>query len=59
MSDSFDQLAIDDNSWLDEVDSRVTCHKCQRSRKYYCYSCFVPVGGIDDRLPKVHVSVVT
>ncbi|XP_033732980.1 DTW domain-containing protein 1-like isoform X1 [Pecten maximus] len=52
-SDPFADLKIDSQAFLDEMDGRMSCPKCGKSRKYYCYTCYVPVLGIEDKIPKV------
>lgn len=55
--DPFEFLHIADNSFLDDIDGRSACPKCYKSRKIYCYSCYVPNRGVSDLLPKVKVSI--
>ena len=45
----FEQLKIADRSWLSSLE-RVSCPKCERKRKFYCYDCFIAFG---DKVPKV------
>ncbi|KAK3597273.1 hypothetical protein CHS0354_005033 [Potamilus streckersoni] len=49
----FKDLKIAGADFLDSLSGRSLCPKCQKSRKYYCYTCYVPVQGIEDRVPKV------
>lgn len=49
----FSDLRIDAQAFLDAMDGRILCPKCGKSRKYFCYTCYVPVQGIEDRIPKV------
>lgn len=55
----FEGMKISDN-WkcLSSVDNRTTCPKCCRSRKYFCYNCYVPVADIQEYVPKVKVSII-
>ncbi|XP_013390514.1 DTW domain-containing protein 1-like [Lingula anatina] len=46
-------LKISDFSCLESVDTRSLCPKCNKSRKYYCYTCFCPVEGLQESVPKV------
>lgn len=55
-NDPFSKFKIDDSSFLENVPNRSICPKCHRSRKYYCYTCYVAVQEISDRLPHVSVS---
>ncbi|XP_060078101.1 tRNA-uridine aminocarboxypropyltransferase 1-like [Ylistrum balloti] len=51
--DPFADLKVDSQSFLDVMDGRTSCPKCGKSRKYYCYTCYVPVVGIEHKIPKV------
>ena len=52
----FNDLKISDSSFLDQIAGRTECPKCGRTRKYYCYTCYVPMTCIKDSVPKVSVS---
>lgn len=54
----FKDMKISEN-WkaLSLVQGRTLCPKCNRSRKYFCYSCYIAVREIKDIVPKVKVSV--
>ena len=41
--------------FLNEIDKRTPCTKCGKSRKYYCYNCYLPMPGTEDKVPKVKV----
>ncbi|XP_046561705.1 tRNA-uridine aminocarboxypropyltransferase 1-like [Haliotis rubra] len=49
----FSGLKIDNYHRLDEVEGRTTCEKCNKSRKYFCYSCYCPVLGLEELTPRV------
>ena len=34
---------------------RAVCPKCKSSRKYFCYTCFIPVGISESSLPTVEL----
>ena len=51
----FSDLKIDDVMILDSAETRSPCPKCGRSRKYFCYTCFVAVGALQDKIPSVKV----
>ncbi|KAL3837408.1 hypothetical protein ACJMK2_022769 [Sinanodonta woodiana] len=53
----FKDLNITSADFLDSITGRSVCPKCQKSRKYYCYTCYVPVQGIEDRVPKVKLPI--
>lgn len=56
-SDPFEFMRIENNQYLNDIDGRVPCPKCSKSRKYFCYTCYVPVQYLDSRLPKVQLPV--
>lgn len=53
----FRNLAIRDATILDTIKGRVPCGRCNGSRKYYCYQCYLPV--IDQAyFPRVKVHCI-
>jgi hypothetical protein len=57
-SDPFKDLKIENWMILDEVSERRPCVLCKKSRKYFCYNCYIPVQGLQGQVPKVKVRVV-
>lgn len=55
--DPFKSMKIGDNSFLDGIDGRSPCMKCYKSRKFFCYTCYVPTESLATRLPKVKVNI--
>lgn len=53
----FTKMEISDNSILGQMESRSPCTKCSKSRKYFCYSCFLPVAELENIIPKVKLPV--
>lgn len=53
----FEGLKINDNSVLDKLEGRHPCPKCGKSRKFYCYSCYVPILELQGKLPTVQVGI--
>lgn len=53
----FECMQIDDNSFLNAIDGRSPCAKCGKSRKFFCYTCYVAVGELESRLPKVQLPI--
>ncbi|KAH3825884.1 tRNA-uridine aminocarboxypropyltransferase 1-like [Dreissena polymorpha] len=49
----FPGLKIESSDFLNDLDGRSKCSKCQRSRKFYCYTCFLPLPEIEHRIPRV------
>lgn len=49
----FSHLKIASFDLLHRVSKRSKCTKCHRSRMHYCYSCYLPVEGLRDKLPAV------
>lgn len=56
----FEGLAISE-AWarLGSLSERTTCSKCGKSRKYFCYTCYIPVAEIADDVPKIEVSAIS
>lgn len=46
---------IDDPSFLNEVEGRLHCQKCKKSRKFFCYSCNIALKEFKGQVPKVKV----
>lgn len=53
----FQGFRIRDNSILNELDGRQPCPNCGKSRKFYCYSCYVPIIQLKGVLPRVKVTI--
>lgn len=53
----FESVKIDDNTFLNEIDGRSSCRECGKSRKLFCYTCYLPVEEIESRLPLVQLPV--
>ncbi|XP_023178022.1 DTW domain-containing protein 1 [Drosophila hydei] len=51
----FVNMRIADNSVLDTIEGRHNCRHCNRSRKFFCYNCYVPVGELANLLPMVQL----
>ncbi|EDW14815.1 tRNA-uridine aminocarboxypropyltransferase 1 [Drosophila mojavensis] len=51
----FVNMRIADNSVLDTIEGRHSCRHCNRSRKFFCYNCYVPVGKLVNLLPLVEL----
>lgn len=53
----FSGMKIEDNSILGELQGRHPCPKCGKSRKFYCYTCYVPITQLQGKLPIVKVGI--
>ncbi|XP_071804032.1 tRNA-uridine aminocarboxypropyltransferase 1-like [Asterias amurensis] len=42
----FDGMLIDPHGPLDKVTTRTNCPECGSSRKYFCYTCYLPMPGV-------------
>ncbi|XP_060517438.1 tRNA-uridine aminocarboxypropyltransferase 1 [Cylas formicarius] len=49
----FEGFEINDTSFLYNLTGRQPCPNCGKSRKIFCYTCFVPIREVDGKLPKV------
>lgn len=56
----FKDLNISEN-WkhLDSIKERTVCGSCNKSRKYFCYTCYVPVPEIQHLVPNIKVWYIT
>lgn len=55
--DPFPGLKIDSFEFLKTMEARSECPKCNKTRKYYCYNCYVPVKNTQDQVPKVNLPI--
>jgi len=53
----FSRMNIQDTDVLDSLQERQPCDLCHKSRKFFCYSCHVPLPTIKHVLPKVNLPV--
>ncbi|KAM7362175.1 tRNA-uridine aminocarboxypropyltransferase 1 [Cochliomyia hominivorax] len=53
----FKNMHLADHTVLDTIEGRFDCSKCNRSRKFFCYNCYVPVGNLGDVIPKVRIPI--
>lgn len=49
----FQNLQIGDTMALEAISQRSTCPKCDKSRKYYCYSCYIPLKETANLIPMI------
>lgn len=42
---------------LEALEGRMPCPSCNRMSKYYCYQCFLPIGGYEAQIPKLELPV--
>ena len=54
-SSPFVGMKIEENDFLANIEGRRICNRCNRSRKFFCYSCYCPVDELVGKLPKVKV----
>lgn len=56
--DVFSQYNISPN-WklLKNIEERTPCPKCHKSRKFFCYTCYVPVSIVNNIIPEVKVTI--
>lgn len=51
----FGGMKISDTSILNTLKGRTNCPLCSKSRKFFCYTCYVPVTQLNGKLPNVKV----
>jgi hypothetical protein len=57
-NDPFKDLKIENWMILEDINERQLCTMCNKSRKYFCYNCYIPVQSIQGHVPKVKVRFV-
>jgi hypothetical protein len=57
-SDPFKDFKIENWKILDDINERQLCTICNKSRKYFCYNCYIPVQSLQGYVPKVKVRFV-
>jgi hypothetical protein len=53
--DPFKSLKIKNWMILEDISERQPCTICKKSRKYFCYNCYIPVQTLQGHLPTVKV----
>jgi len=54
----FATLNISNTSLLDKESKRQACSLCHKSRKFFCYSCHLPLASTKDLIPIVKLPVL-
>uniref|UniRef100_A0A182VY53 tRNA-uridine aminocarboxypropyltransferase 1 n=1 Tax=Anopheles minimus TaxID=112268 RepID=A0A182VY53_9DIPT len=55
--DPFGGMDIADTDFLMDVEGRSSCSSCGKSRKFFCYTCYLPVGEIASCVPRLALPV--
>uniref|UniRef100_A0A182JPD7 tRNA-uridine aminocarboxypropyltransferase 1 n=1 Tax=Anopheles christyi TaxID=43041 RepID=A0A182JPD7_9DIPT len=55
--DPFEGMHIADTDFLMDVEGRSSCPACGKSRKFFCYTCYVPLAEIASRVPRISLPV--
>lgn len=50
-------MKIKNGDVLETVEGRAACPKCKKSRKYFCYTCYVPMAELESHVPKVKLPI--
>lgn len=53
----FVNMRLADYKILDRIEGRQFCSRCNRSRKYFCYNCYVPIGNLGEVMPYVRLPI--
>lgn len=53
----FSDLKISDYSILNSVNERTLCSRCNKSRKYFCYLCYIPVKQLEGKIPRLKLPI--
>lgn len=54
--DPFLHLNIASSEHLKEINERGVCPECNKSRKFFCYSCYAAVDSIRGKFPLLKVN---
>lgn len=54
-SNPFLDMKISDTMILNNLEGRRPCPQCGKSRKYFCYTCYVPIAELSGKLPQIKV----
>jgi len=52
-SNPFAELKISSSNFLDDIKTRSCCEECGKTRKFFCYNCYIPVPELKSRIPHV------
>lgn len=55
LKNPFAKMKITDASFLNDLDGRTSCPQCEKSRKYFCYTCYIPMPNIANKIPQINV----
>jgi hypothetical protein len=58
VSNPFKDLKMENWMMLEDINERQLCTTCKKSRKYFCYNCYIPVQSLQGHVPKVKVRFV-
>jgi hypothetical protein len=53
--DPFKDFKIKNWMILEDISERQPCVMCKKSRKYFCYNCYIPVQSLQGHVPIVKV----
>ncbi|UXI21142.1 GPI transamidase component PIG-S-like [Sarcoptes scabiei] len=53
----FSRLKIQSSDILNEVDERFICHKCNKSRRFFCYRCFDTAPKLIGKIPHIRLPI--
>ncbi|XP_023229168.1 DTW domain-containing protein 1-like [Centruroides sculpturatus] len=56
-ADPLSKFSINSCDFLEELPERSACPRCYKSRRYYCYNCYVPVDEIKEKIPYLKLPV--
>ncbi|CAK9304760.1 unnamed protein product [Gordionus sp. m RMFG-2023] len=52
---------INSYTFLNNIENRSICSRCNKSRRFFCYTCYIPVESIKEQIPfiklplKIHI----
>jgi len=50
----FCEMKITSSDFMNNLKTRSNCKECGRSRKFFCYNCYIPVPELESLVPRVN-----
>lgn len=54
LQNPFSEFKITSPNFLDNLTARSSCKECGRSRKFFCYNCYIPIPELEGLVPRVN-----
>jgi len=54
LENPFGELKITSSDFLNDLKTRSSCKECGRSRKFFCYNCYIPIPELESLVPHIN-----